>query len=156
MTFIKYEDGSWWELNKDTRNNGKMRVYNIRGGYHYINEKELETLVTKEFDSWHDLYKQTGFNPLIGNDMWYCGWISPDGDFYPCEAHEVDAEDIYVLLYGEEHGYYSDLLIEKGWKKVTNSLMFDIYKDNGDYDNFSSNEQFETFYNWCKNYKMKY
>ena len=105
MIFIQLKNEEWWEY--DAKHS---RLYNIRGGHRSADNIDLSKAIY--FENWHDLYKQTGFNPLIDNiNMWHCGWISPYGDFYPCEAHEADAEYIYSLVYGEEHCYYSDKLI---------------------------------------------
>ena len=144
MKFVK-KNNIWYK-----HNNNSDKLYNF---FHGWTDYNPETDIEKEFENWHDLYKQTGFNPLIDNiNMWHCGWISPYGDFYPCEAHEADAEDIYSLVYGEEHCYYSDKLIALHWIKVTNSLMYDIYKSQGAYDYFYSSEQENKFYQWHKTY----
>ena len=146
MIFIQLKNEEWWQY--DAKHS---RLYNIRGGHRSADNIDLSKAIY--FENWHDLYKQTGFNPLIDNiNMWHCGWISPYGDFYPCEAHEADAEDIYSLVYGEEHCYYSDKLIALHWIKVTNSLMYDIYKSQGAYDYFYSSEQENKFYQWHKTY----
>lgn len=161
MKFIKYPevnnewaprsyDNSWWEWDTD-----RMRAYNIHGGWHNINENLLGDCECIECDSWHDLHQKTGFNPLVSAEFTRTGWISPEGEFYPCEAHECDAETIYELIYGEEHCYYSDKMIELGWIKVTTSLMFDIYVNQGLYLEPHSREAERTFARWCDEYGME-
>lgn len=145
MFFIQLENGEWWEY--DTK---RFRLYNIRGGHTSADNIDLSKVI--HFESWHDLYLQTGFNSLKENKMWHCGWISPTGDFYPCEAHELEAEYIYSLIYGGEHGYYSDKLVKLHWIKVTDSLMFDLYARQGDYDSFYSREQEKRFNEWKKEF----
>lgn len=146
MIFVQLSNGEWWEYD-----NQHDRLYNIRGGRTYADESDFQR--TLHLDSWHDLYLQTGFNPLVDNELWHCGWLAPNGDFYPCEAHECDAEYIYLLIYGEEHGYYSDLMLKQGWKKITNSLLFDYYLRDGMYDSFYCRAQEDTFNEWCKIYR---
>lgn len=145
MIFVQLDNGEWWEY--DTKHS---RLYNIRGGHTSADNIDLSKAIYLE--SWHDLYIETGFNPLKSDGLWHCGWLAPNGDFYQCEAHEVDAECIYALIYGDEHAFYSDRLIELGWKKVTNSIMFEYYKDDGQYDRFQSLEQKDTFIEWCRLY----
>lgn len=151
MLFIQIDNGEWWEY--DTKHS---RLYNIRGGHTSL-EGDVSMYKTIHLDSWHDLYIETGFNPLKGDDdLWHCGWIAPNGDFYPCEAHEVDAEFIYGLIYGDEHAFYSDRMIELGWKKVTNSIMFEYYKDAGQYTTFQSPRQKDIFLKWCRLYHYEF
>ena len=59
------------------------------------------------------------------------GWIAPDGTYFPCGetslSHEIEAENLLLKFYGIESGICGDKLIERGWIKVTDSLMFDKY-----------------------------
>lgn len=81
-------------------------------------------------------------------------WLSPDGKFYFAESHTVDAafiardvlgmevDDIY--FYKED---YVGILVKLGWIKLTNTLLFDYYKDMGLY-NKMTNDQAESFDKW--------
>lgn len=84
------------------------------------------------------------------------GWISPQGEFFPCDvslSHEITAEPLLLKYYGIESAVCGDKLIERGWIKVTTSLMFDIYKESGMYDEMN-NDQTETFEAWREKYDM--
>lgn len=87
------------------------------------------------------------------------GWINPQGEFFSCEdyggsrSHEISAEPLLLKFYGIESAICGDKLIERGWIKVTTSLMFDIYKTNGLFDNMTSG-QTDTFNLWKKKFDM--
>ena len=84
------------------------------------------------------------------------GWINPQGEFFPCDvslSHEITAEPLLLKFYGIESAVCGDKLIERGWIKVTTSLMFDIYKTNGLFDNMTS-EQKDTFNVWKEKFDM--
>ena len=146
MKFLKNSNGVWCQFDDK-----KMKTYNFHGGYCDINESSLGNCKVVEYEDWHDLYINTKYNPLIG-DFYHTGWISPEGNFYPCNAHEVAADEILELIYGENYSFGGDELIEKGWIKVTTSLMFDIYEEKGYYCKMSK-EQEKTFDSWAKKYK---
>lgn len=81
-------------------------------------------------------------------------WLAPDGTFWRAESHTVDAafiardvlgmevDDIY--FYKED---YADILVKLGWIKLTNTLLFDYYKEAGLY-NKMTNEQSDSFEKW--------
>lgn len=150
MDFIQLPDGTWYEADYDSN-----RLYNLRGGHLPLKKTDIEKYNQISCQDWHKLYMLTGFNPLKDDRLWHTGWISPEGDFYPCEAHEVDAEYIYQLIYGDDYAAYGDRLVQKGWLKVTNSLMFDIYTRNGHYDKIASKEQGNTLNKWIKKYILR-
>lgn len=84
------------------------------------------------------------------------GWINPKGEFFPCDvslSHEISAEPLLLKYYGIESAVCGDKLIERGWIKVTTSLMFDIYKYNGLFDHMTS-EQRDTFNIWKEKFNM--
>ena len=84
------------------------------------------------------------------------GWINPQGEFFPCDvslSHEINAEPLLLKYYGIESAVCGDKLIERGWIKVTTSLMFDIYMGNGLYNEMNE-EQAETFEAWRGKYDM--
>lgn len=145
MKFLKYPDGYWWEWDA-----GNMWAFNVRGGGHNINENELGECEFLNCESWHDLYIKTGFNPLK-SDITGTGWISPAGEFYPCDAHEIDAIKILEVIYGIETDcltWGGDELISKGWIKVTTSCMFEIYCEEGLYNKPMTHQQRKAFREW--------
>lgn len=87
------------------------------------------------------------------------GWINPQGEFFSCEdygdsrSHEISAEPLLLKFYGIESAVCGDKLIERGWIKVTTSLMFDIYKDNGLFDHMTL-KQINTFNVWKEKFDM--
>lgn len=78
------------------------------------------------------------------NKISYNCWVSPCGEVFNCEAHEVEAEYIVNQFFGEEMLYYGDFLIEKGWVKFTTSFMSDLYEEQGLYDNLTD-EQLQVY-----------
>lgn len=149
MKFIKYPTGDWWEWDVS-----RMRAYNIRRGHHDIDENSLGDCEYAEYDSWHDLYVHTGYNPLIGF-ITSTGWIDPQGEFYPCTAHEADADMILSLVYGEDDDEWgADTLIERGWIKVTTSCMFEYYCQDGHYRNMTPSQKI-MFVSWMDLFHMR-
>ena len=81
-------------------------------------------------------------------------WLAPDGTFWFAESHTVDAAFIVrdvlgikvdTIFVADKH--YDDILINLGWIKLTNSLMFDLYENKGLYD-YMTNAQAESFDKW--------
>lgn len=50
-----------------------------------------------------------------------CGWLSPEGKYYPCLSyeHETSAEDITLEVYHDPAG--SVLLENEGWLRIMKS-----------------------------------
>lgn len=145
--YIKERD-SYWEWDQK-----RMRLHNFRGGWHNIDENSPDWIsaVTIEANDWHDLYKKTGYNPLEASVDDRCSWLDPDGNFWEGEAHEVCAEDILELAYGIEvdsmHAA-ADELIERGWVKLSATLMLQHYCESGMYDNITM-DQWRAIQEWC-------
>lgn len=136
MTFVKIYD-VYWKWDKE-----HMKLYNYHHGHNYIDENSEEWAAATicEADSWHDLYVKTGYNPLIipyyqARDA----WLSPQGEFYEGTAHSLCAERIVEMLLGnsESYEYCSDFLIERGWVKLTTSVMLNYYIEDGMYDHLT-------------------
>lgn len=153
MTFLKYAgDDYWWKWPED-----ELTVFNFNGGSHDINENSERfmngTIIRAE--DWHDLYVKTGYMALKVCKPVREMWISPEGDMYESEAHEVTAKRILEVIYGEKlkNNFWNcgDTLIERGWIKVTTSLMYRSYMLDGMYDNMTR-EQLLAWYNWHMKY----
>lgn len=159
--FVRYAGRSdWWRWPQ----NGEMKVYNYRGGWHEINENSsnwMNATVLRDVKDWHDLFLQTGYCYLstgqqLSSDM----WIAPNGIFYVCEdgGHEIVAEDICDIVYGvnpDDIPYCGDELIKCGWIKVTtNAIMFEQYCICGMY-NHHFTAQKETLRMWANIFGME-
>jgi len=143
MLFIKLTNG-WWELDIVT-----LKVYNYDGGYHILNKSDIDLSKTIECDTWHDLYKITGWCPLEVNIRWNDVWISPQGKFYNGEAHENRAEEILEILYDEKDVTWAgDRLEELGWVRATTSLMWEVRFDEW-HERTVTQKQFDSLFDWC-------
>ena len=80
--------------------------------YGMIDTMDEESIKDIEFDFYKTFYNPKKSKPFISG-----GWISPDGDFYPCKYFEHDslATALSHIYYPEStsHGVYS--LDTKGW-----------------------------------------
>lgn len=84
-------------------------------------------------------------------------WLSPEGKFYFADSHTIDAafiaRDILGIEIDDDDIFFfmekdwAGILINLGWIKLTNSLLFDYYKDMGLY-NKMTNDQAESFDKW--------
>lgn len=161
--FVRYAGSwDWWRWPQ----NGEMKVYNYRGGWHYINEnspKWMNATVLRDIKDWHDLFIQTGYCFLSnGQQLSYDMWIAPNGTFYVCEdgGHEIIAEYICDIVYGLDEDempmFTGDFLIDHGWIKVTtNQVMFENYCQCGIYDHIRYSEQKETLKLWANIFNME-
>lgn len=147
MRFVRCSDGNYYEYSSEDQ-----RLYNIEGGWQ--SSEDVTILEEFEFDSWNSLYQYTAYNPLKGERLWSTGWISPQGDFYPCEAHECAAQSIVTLLTSKSPKYYSDFLIQCGWKRVTTSVMFDYYRSQPEYFDMTKDPR-KTFDEWYAVYALR-
>jgi hypothetical protein len=149
MTFVRL-DKNWFKLDtKPYNDKGLYKIYNFNGGYNYCYPDFVDqTLNCKD---WHELYLLTGFCPLLTNYTECDAWIDPNGNFYRARAHEVAAEEIFEILYGIKDNIFAsgDELIEKGWIKVTTSLMYELYWEDHMY-NYLTKEQEKSFNLWRK------
>lgn len=138
----------WAEWDQDN-----MRLYFFPHGVQRIDENSaLWTLAEiHEFESWHDLYLHTGFNPLAATAQDRYVWLDPDGEFWQGEAHACVAEDIALLVFGEELDidYADDFLIQRGWVKLSATMMHYIYCESDMYDNITT-YQWKSICEWCE------
>ena len=146
MKFVKlYGEEYWYEWKEFN-----MKLHNFKGGWRNIDENSDEWMLSTiiEADSWHDLYKKTGFCamscPLWTQDV----WMDLDGNTYEGDGHEWCAERIGSILYGNED-ISGDDLIELGWIKLTRGIMLRHYIQNGMYDHLT-HEQVTNLREWAR------
>lgn len=160
MKFLRYANqDDWWLWKEDT-----MRVSNFHGGWHNIDENSPSFMngTVIEASGWCGLYRLTGWCPIKlqkpDRDM----WISPLGEMFGSEdpmdfSHESMAEDILLFIFDKEaepFGEAGDFLIQRGWIKVTTSLMGQYYEDDLHmYDNMTD-EQWVTYQLWKEKYQI--
>ena len=148
----KGQEGYWeWP-------DGSMTIYNIHGGHHKIDENSSSFMegAIIQAENWCDLCKKTGWNPLATSELYREMWIAPNGTMYGCVtwgSHEATAQDILRILFNEEDYFDSgDVLIARGWIKVTSSyIMHQCYEEAG-YYNSMTNEQWKVYVNWKEKY----
>ena len=85
-------------------------------------------------------------------------WLSPEGLCYEGDAHAVQAECIMKELYGIELNPFGinsaeEALIDRGWVKLTTSLMYDYFYIDKMYNNLTEEQQ--SVYDEWKNYHNK-
>ena len=152
MLFINHlKENEWWRWDVE-----KMCAYNYNGGFHDVHDDMLLNAECFECNSWHELYLTKHFCPLeVGiweNDI----WISPEGKYYGGKAHEVAAERLLELIYGEDVDYCAgDKLESYGWVRATTSLMWSIRFDEWK-DKCLTQKQYDALYDWCKYHKMNF
>ena len=141
MEFIKYNK-NYYEIYKG-------KYFNYHDGYINIPRAVIETTPVLYYDSWHELYKATGYAPNRCSTNVADAWVAPDGTFYEGRAHAVEAEYIVEIIYGLDLdlGESEDYLREHGWVKVTTSLMSDWYEADGMYKNLTR-AQYEQINIW--------
>ena len=150
---IPYKN-TWYELDIDN-----LKLYNVNGGWHPIDENSREWIEAEiySYDSWHHLYRATGYNPLITDYTNYVRWIDPKGKCYYCsDSHLITAEKILDIVFGIEDDNIinaDDILYEKGWIKVTTSQMYYYYAEDGMYAHMTPAQE-ETFHKWREHHHM--
>lgn len=127
MKFIKFDgDYVWNEFDE-----ANLLARNLVGGYRKIDKNSFEYINSTiiEAENWHDLHLKTGWlGPWVTIIYPHAGWLTPDGLFYQCNAHDIDAVKIVEFLYGKymDTSEAADFLTQRGWLKITTSLMWDI------------------------------
>ena len=157
MTFIRYPgETAWWRLGKAI-DETKHIVYNYRNGHHYISNEKLNNVEKRDFESWHQIYLQTGFCPLKVDIYERDAWLSPEGEFYEGEAHSLMAEYLCDLLFGEDIDMdeADDYLEGLGWIKVTTSLMWEIRLECYQEKRLTQ-VQYNALFDWCQLHKKEF
>lgn len=150
---VKTKNGYWeWdELH--------MRLVNRNYGSHDIDENSIEWINATiiEAEDWHDLYLKTGWTDLyLGTYKVPCLWLDPDGECWKGDCHEVDAEDIAEVVYGEDINldYAGDYLYSRGWVKLSNWMAY-IYADSDMYNHITY-YQVQVIKEWCEYYDIPF
>jgi hypothetical protein len=152
MLFINHlQKDEWWEWDQE-----KMRAYNYRGGHYDIDENSLGDVEYVECNSWHELYLKKHFCPLEVESWWNDVWISPDGRFYDGVAHDVTAEHLLSIIYGEETEWCAgDALTAKGWLRATTSAMWKIRLPEL-IETPLTQKQYNALFDWCQHHKITF
>ena len=130
-----------------------MRLEDLTPGFWNIDENSPEWARAEvhEFDSWYDLYVRTNFNPLRSNYKERCPWLDPDGYFWQGDAHEVSAEYICELVYDKKFdiGRAANFLVDLGWVKLSDTLMWQYYCEYGMYRDITLAQE-RAMFKWCE------
>ena len=156
-TFICLKGNNFWhEIDYE-----RMRLWNYHCGWCEINENSEEYMygqICKAKD-WRDLYLKTGWYPFESNintnrpTNFDC-WIRPDGLLIWCDSHEVPADQILEIFYGEESKWAGDTLIEKGWIKAS-CCFWDMHLSYMNYW-FMTQAQADSLKYWCDFVRIDY
>lgn len=148
MTFVKY--GTHWYI----WHKKEMYLENINGGFVDIDENCFAwvSAEVQDFDSWHQLYLATHYNPFTESFNHKYLWVNPEGECCNGDGHCIVAPKIIEVIYGEDVQYGDDYLINKGWIKLS-TFMYDTYAKCGMYKNITT-AQWEVLSNWCKYYNL--
>lgn len=92
--------------------------------YHTI-VKDYDIVDVEDYDNWDKLLVQftRDFPPRCGvRDE--CGWLAPDGKFYPCKSWEHDsmADYLYRFVYGKVESGILTKFDKLGWIRVYEQL----------------------------------
>ena len=85
-------------------------------------------------------------------------WLSEEGVVHRCSSHLESAERILKKVYdysvkdSDDYDYAEDMLISKGFVKLSDSL-FSVYCKDSHYRNVN-NHQFDYMEKWCKSHKL--
>lgn len=152
MFFINHlRPDEWWKWDREN-----MIAYNYMGGWHNIDENRLGGVEYYECDGWHELYLVKHFCPLETDKFERDVWISPEGKYYCGDAHEVTAQYILDIIYGEEADFWEgDKLEARGWVRATTSMMWDVRFDEWNGRRLTQ-KQYDALWDWCKFHNMKF
>lgn len=152
MIFINYPNkDEWREWDQD-----KMLAINYRGGFCEIDENQLEDVEYCICNSWHDLYKKKNFCPLEVESWFKDVWIAPSGKLYDGVAHDVTAEQILSIIYGEEEELCpGDRLEARGWIRATTGIMWNLRLDELVQKRLT-NSQYNALFDWCQLHKINF
>ena len=148
MLFINYPTRDQWR----EWDQNKMKAFNYMGGWCDVDENALGGVECVELDSWHDLYLVKHFCPLVAEKRYSDVWISPDGDYYDGNAHDVAAEHLLKIIYGEpedEHIFCAgDKLEALGWVRATTSMMWQVRLEDWKHKTVTQ-AQFDALWDYC-------
>ena len=147
MKFVKLSGQSYWYEWKEFN----MKLRNFKGGWRDIDENSDEWMYSTiiEADSWHELYKKTGFCPMLVPNWTHDVWMDTEGNTYEGDGHEWCAEKIGEILFGVPDTSGDDLIQLYGWIKLTTGPMLKYYFNDGMYDHLSI-EQVPALRAWAR------
>jgi hypothetical protein len=147
MKFVRLYGDEYWYLWEEF----DMKLRNFKGGWRTIDENSDEWMLSIiiEADSWHDLYKKTGFCPMLVPNWTHDVWMDTLGNTYEGDGHEWCAEKIGEILFGVPDTSGDDLIQLFGWIKLTTGPMLKYYFDEGMYDHLSM-EQVPALREWAR------
>lgn len=139
MKFVKLSGQSYWYEWEEF----DMKLRNFKGGWRNIDENSDEWMYSTiiEAGSWYDLYKKTGFCPMLVPIWTRDVWMDTEGNFYEGLAHELCAEKIGECMFGIPDMSGDDLINQMGWVKLTTSCMLKFYLDDGMYDHITAAQE---------------
>jgi hypothetical protein len=152
MLFINYPDKNHWrEWDTD-----RMLCFNYRGGWCEVDENKLCDVQCLNLNSWHELYLKTRYCPFETDRLTRDVWISPDGKYYEGQAHEVEAEYLLDIIYGEDVEWCAgDKLEEKGWVRATVSMMWEVRFDEWTGKRITQ-AQYDALWDYCECHKLRF
>lgn len=138
MKFVKLQGSDEWLLWEEEY----MFLSNIKGGGQRIDENSPAWInaYVEEADSWYAICKKHSYYPNATSYKRNCSWLSPDGLFIEADAHACAAEYICQYLYDitdMDIEWCDDYLRQHGWVKLTTSVMYQIYYEDGMYDHLT-------------------
>ena len=155
VLFINYPTRDQWR----EWDQNKMRAYNYHGGWCDVDENALGGVEYVELASWHELYLVKHFCPLTAEKCDRDVWISPGGEYYDGNAHDVAAEHILKIIYGEnEDGHIfcaGDKLEKLGWIRATTSMMWQVRLDEWS-EKTITQEQCNALWDYCHCHALKW
>ena len=151
MKFVKLSGQQYWHLWEEF----EMKLRNFKGGWRTIDENSDEWMYSTiiEADSWYDLYKKTGFCPMLAPIWEHDLWVDTEGNCYEGNGHEWCAEKIGECVFGIPNMSGDDLINLYGWIKLTDSGMLKFYLDEGMYDHITYEQQL-TLLDWAKGHRI--
>lgn len=156
MLFVQLYDNTYYEY-KTKDGVGMCYTYYGTG---FPAPEHLIT-VTKQYDSWHDLFLREGYNPLLlphNFDFWkHDMWVAPYGDCYSGEGHIQAAYDIVDVVYGFEDNNSRNpeyFLEQKGWLKLSAFSHEMRIRDEEEW--IVTSEQDYVLWNWCAIFNHTY
>ena len=133
----------WYKYCPDRTGKYKYITYNLRTPETEPTIDEVAYADKIEVETWHDLYKKTGYCPVKVNITENDVWVSPWGAYFIGTGHGYKAERICDILFGLDYDITKaeDYLITHGWKKCTTSWMRDYYIKDNHYSNCTPMQQ---------------
>ena len=158
MLFVKLYDNTYYE-------------YQLKDGvgmcYTYYNTgfpaPEHLITVTKQYDSWHDLFLHEHYNPLLlpdDDDNFYWTedmWVDDKGNCYCGDGHIQAAYDIVDVVYGFDDNNNRNpeyFLEQKGWLKLS-AFSHELRVRNEENWTITPEQEY-VLWKWCRLFNHTY